>query len=496
MKGFVAKFRPRSLRGQLLARVFLIILFSLLFIEVFQYITLKNYLYSGEEQLLKAHLHNVDFDDLKNHGPENMIKENAVYFVEKMGDVNVSVSVIDNKGNIGAQSNVANENENKIGKGILLPHLNRSEYIKLLRSNSFTDEYRLVKDQAQKTYMILISKIPNSPSGTGLIQLASSIEKIDNTLHHQLLWYFVSSIIILLIGCLLVWHVLRITLMPMYKMTDTIEKINIEQLDVRILEENGQLEIDRLSAAFNRMLKRIEVSFEQEQIINERMRRFISDASHELRTPLTSIRGFVEILLRGATKNEEELNSSLNYIKNESIRLTKLVNELLILARSDQKLKAEMNIQDIGKIIMEISPQLKILSGQRELELELEDNIFINANKDQIKQVLLNVVQNAVQHTHETEGRIQISIARINNRNENTVLLSINDNGEGISKEHLDEIFGRFYRNESHRSRKHGGYGLGLSIVKSIIDSHGGDIKVESELGKGTTFLIYLKEIQ
>lgn len=115
----------------------------------------------------------------------------------------------------------------------------------------------------------------------------------------------------------------------------TVEQINVGQLHTRLPKDNGQLEIDKLSNSFNNMLERIETSFEKEQYIKEKMRRFVSDASHELRTPLTSIHGFVEVLLRGAAKNEKQLNLALNSILLESERLTKLVNDLLMLTKLD-----------------------------------------------------------------------------------------------------------------------------------------------------------------
>lgn len=241
------------------------------------------------------------------------------------------------------------------------------------------------------------------------------------------------------------------------------------------------------------MLKRIEGSFQKERHIKEKMRQFISDASHELRTPLTSIHGFVEVLLRGSAKNEEQLNLALNSILMESERLTKLVNDLLILTKLEQQPIIEMKSENINDLIEEIYPQLIILCENRALQLEVKDNLIVKINRNQIKQVIFNLIQNAVLHTDKRTGIIKIS-AKVENLNgENFVVLKISDNGTGIAKKHISKIYDRFFRSESHRSREHGGYGLGLSIVKSIIDNNNGKIYVESELNIGTTFSVYLK---
>ena len=174
---------------------------------------------------------------------------------------------------------------------------------------------------------------------------------------------------------------------------------------------------------------------------------------HELRTPLTSIHGFVEVLLRGAAKNKEQLDLALNSILMESERLTKLVNDLLILTRLDQKPMVEMKMENINELIQEIEPQLQILCKSRTLQLELKDNINAIINRDQIKQVIFNLSQNAILHTDKDNGIITIStdFKRINN--ENFAFLKIVDNGTGIPEKDINKIYDRFFRSESHRSR-------------------------------------------
>ena len=184
---------------------------------------------------------------------------------------------------------------------------------------------------------------------------------------------------------------------------------------------------------------------------------------------------------------------ALNTILLESDRLEELVNELLALTKLDQRMQIEMHQEDIKDIVEEVYPQLRILGDERKIELNLEKSIVIRANRNQIKQVILNIVQNAIQHTDNKNGLINISLNLRNDADGSFGILKIKDNGAGIPKEDLSEIFDRFFRSDTHRSRKSGGYGLGLSIVKSIVDAHNGEIKVESEIGIGTSFYVCFK---
>ena len=496
----------KSLRWKLLSRFLLILMFLLLVMEMYQYVTLKQYLFKSKEQVLESRLHNVEISTLQKIQTPEAVKEKSHELIKKTIDRNITVSIIDENGNpiVGVsksddfnQPGGADKYEN-MGKiegpnAIPVPQLSKNDYINLLHQKGNLEGYRLFRDENNDIQIVIWRKIGNLITPSGLIQLSISATPVQSILFQQIYIYIVASILVLIIGSILGGTVFKYTLNPLYNVTNTVGQINVAQLDVRLPIDTGQLEIDKLSNAFNNMLERIEISFEKEQNIKEKMRQFVSDASHELRTPLTSIHGFVEVLLRGAAKNEKQLDLALNSILMESERLTKLVNDLLLLTKLDQKLTVEISRENINDIIKEVYPQLQILSGERKVELQLKDNLLVSVNRNQIKQVILNLVQNAVHHTDEKKGVITISTDSMNEFSYNFAVLKIRDNGTGIPEEHVTEIFDRFFRSESHRSRKHGGYGLGLSIVKSIIDAHGGKINVYSELDKGTTFVIYLK---
>jgi two-component system, OmpR family, sensor kinase len=496
MKKIVNIFKTKSLKWELLFRSFLILILLLLIMGISQYLIMEHYLYQSKEQILDFRLDNIDKNIIEKIQSKQDFMENASSIISNIIDRNISIAIIGTDGNVILDSNKFLPNNIRMDGNNIIPQLMSDEYKKIIGQTNNMKVYKIMKDKNGTQSIVAFLKIGNDYNHLGLVQISTSTQEVDDILHIEIIIYIIASILILIIGIVIGRRVLGSTLKPLYSMTDTVEQITALQLDMRLPENNKQLEIDRLSKAFNDMLERIEVSFEKEQDIKEKMRQFISDASHELRTPLTSIHGFAEVLLRGAAKNEKQLDLALNTILLESDRLEELVNELLMLTKLDQRIPVEMLDENIKDIVEEVYPQLQILAGERKIELNLEDDILIMANRNQIKQVVLNLVQNAIQHTDEKNGLITIIAYSTNDDTGPLAVLEVKDNGTGIAKGDLNEIFDRFFRSETHRSRKSGGYGLGLSIVKSIVDAHDGEIKVESELGNGTCFSVYFKLVK
>jgi len=276
---------------------------------------------------------------------------------------------------------------------------------------------------------------------------------------------------------------------PLSRVIERMEHIDSETLGERLSIESKQSEISRLAGTFNRMLERLDHAFEAEKTAKEQMRRFVADASHELRTPLTSIHGFLEVLLRGAARNPEQLERSLQSMYNESTRLNKLVNHLLQLARMDRSPQLDIQYASLSEHVREMEPQLRLLAPGRKVTFELaQESVHAYFDPDKIKQVVLNLFHNAVQATDPERGRIEVTVKG----NEEIVEVTVTDNGIGIAKEELSRIFERFYRVDASRSRLYGGAGLGLAITQSIVDLHKGSIRVGSAPGQGSQFTITL----
>jgi two-component system, OmpR family, sensor kinase len=450
---------------------------------------MREYLYKTKIQVLQERFHNLDMESLSKENMTDITEDVSKEILKNLWDKSMSVAIIDKEGNIiGQRSNAETPKDDKDGdddskelaerkiEEIPVPVSSKESYISRCNEEGNLERaFQVVEDKNGNYQLVAWRKIGDLDSPIALIQISTSINDIEAILSREVYMHTSISILILIIGTIVATTIIKRTLIPLDDITNTVEGINVTDLHTRLDTEKGQSEINRLAKSFNIMLERIEISFEKEQTIKEKMRRFVSDASHELRTPLTSIHGFVEVLLR------------------ESERLTKLVNDLLVLTRLEQNPVVEISRESINDIIEEIHPQLQILTKDRELKLDLKEGIMAYINRNQIKQVIFNLAQNAVLHTDKSNGVIKISTTIEKLDDENYAVLKIADNGIGISKENITKIYDRFFRVESHRSRQHGGYGLGLSIVNSIIDSNNGKIHVESEVNVGTTFSVYLK---
>ena len=217
---------------------------------------------------------------------------------------------------------------------------------------------------------------------------------------------------------------------------------------------------------------------------------FVSNVTHELKTPLTSIRGFVETLRSGAIHDGEVADKFLEIIDIEAERLYMLINDILQLSEIETKQKdSNIATHDFGSIINEIFSILQGAADKKNVALscEIEGNISITANRDRIKQMLINLIDNAIKYNIEN-GSVKVRAWKTEGR----IVLSVKDTGIGIAQQHLARIFERFYRVDKGRSRNMGGTGLGLSIVKHIVNLYNGDVKVESQPGRGSEFIIQL----
>ncbi|MDF2532593.1 MAG: two-component sensor histidine kinase [Clostridia bacterium] len=220
----------------------------------------------------------------------------------------------------------------------------------------------------------------------------------------------------------------------------------------------------------------------------EKQKQFIADASHELKTPLTVINTNVDVLLSNDEINVSEHAKWLYYIKSEVERMTKLTNDLLYLTQLDYSdMKIIYTNFDLSKAVESVvlTMEAVIFENQITFKDDIEPNLKINGNSEQIKQVVMILLDNAIKYTNKN-GTVSIELKK----SYNNLIMSVINTGEGIPTEHLDKIFDRFYRIDKSRVRNNGGYGLGLSIAKTIIAQHRGKISVRSVANEYTKFSI------
>ncbi len=222
----------------------------------------------------------------------------------------------------------------------------------------------------------------------------------------------------------------------------------------------------------------------------DKQRQFIGDASHELKTPLAVINTNVDVLLSNKEDTIKNQLKWLNYIKSEVERMTKLTNDLLYLTQIDySNTKMIYSNFDLSNAVEDVILTMEALIFENNISLSynIDSNLFVKGNSEQIKQVVMILLDNALKYTN-TKGSIDVRLKNIHN-NAN---LSVTNTGEGIPEEYINKIFDRLYRIDKSRSSNSGGYGLGLSIAKAIIEQHDGEISVKSVLNDNTTFIIEL----
>jgi signal transduction histidine kinase len=281
------------------------------------------------------------------------------------------------------------------------------------------------------------------------------------------------------------WVVLGRALSPLQDIADTVDQINrADDLSRRIPTESAMRDdVGDLVISVNQTLERLESLFTSQQ-------RFLADVSHELRTPLTVIKGNVDLMRKFKEADEDLLNS----IDQEAGRLNRLVSGLLMLAQAESgKLPLNFTQVELDLLLTEVFTETRVLAGSKvRVHLNQIDEAIVKGDRDRLKQVILNLVANAIQYTPQG-GEVFLSLKRIGEQ----ARLIVRDTGPGIPAEDLPYIFERFYRAEKSRTRsKTSGFGLGLSITKWIVEQHGGQIKVESKEGEGTTFVIWLNVVK
>jgi two-component system phosphate regulon sensor histidine kinase PhoR len=223
----------------------------------------------------------------------------------------------------------------------------------------------------------------------------------------------------------------------------------------------------------------------------ERVRQeFLSNISHELRTPLTSILAFVETLEDGAIKDEENNQRFLSVIRKNAQRMHRLIDDILELSTIESgKIRLEIKKLNLAALIEEVFTNLSGKAAERRIILtnEIPEDAFVFADAVRLEQMLTNLIDNAIKFNSDA-GKVSVKHTQIDTKD----VISVSDTGEGISGEHLQRIFERFYRTDRARSREIGGTGLGLAIVKHLARLHEGEVSVASTIGKGTTFSLEL----
>ena len=326
--------------------------------------------------------------------------------------------------------------------------------------------------------------------GYGVIGI-SLADAID-TLRRLQLITLVVSVVILALGGLGSWFMVRLALKPLTAIEQTAEAIAGGDLSRRVDEPPANTEVGRLTVSLNAMLGQIEEGFDEQIKIEERLRRFIADASHELRTPVASIRGHAEMYRQGVATDPADITTIMGRIESESIRMGDLVNDLLLLARLDAEPVLDRQPVDLLTVAADTILDARARDPRRAISLtQLAGEGWVDAppvvlgEEARIRQVIGNVVANVLRHTpSDPPSRSRSESAA------DSVVAQVIDHGPGLPPEAAAKVFERFYRSDYGRARTQGGAGLGLSIAAALMSAHAGTITYTDTYGGGSTFEI------
>ncbi|TFC95980.1 MULTISPECIES: HAMP domain-containing sensor histidine kinase [Cryobacterium] len=306
----------------------------------------------------------------------------------------------------------------------------------------------------------------------------------------------VVSLVGILVAAFLATWIVRLALRPLVRVTETAARVSELPLDrgevslverVPAADTDPRTEVGRVGSALNRMLDHVDVALETRQASERKVRQFVADASHELRTPLASIRGYAELTRRSDQELPPDALHSLGRIESESVRMTGLVEDLLLLARLDEGRELDRRPVDLTSLLVDVVSDAHAAGPGRVLNLVLPDEpVEAVGDAERLHQVLANLLANARIHTPpETTVDVALSIAG------DRAVVTLTDDGPGIPENLQSTLFERFARGDSSRFRGTGSTGLGLAIAQAVVAAHHGEIEVESRPGR-TRFRVSL----
>lgn len=335
-------------------------------------------------------------------------------------------------------------------------------------------------------YRLLVRSLPQD---RGRLVVAVPLADVDATLRSLLLVAAVGSLGAVLIVAGAVTVLVRRGLRPLEQMAADAEGIAEGALEgrTRPLGGSGQvIEVLSLKRALDTMLGRLQAAFAAELKTQETLRRFVADASHELRTPVAAVLGYADLHAQGAVRGQDEVDRVMERIGHEAQRMQTLVGDLLVLARADEHVKADVVPVDVSAVA-HAAAAAAAADPTRTVTVDVVDGVVVPGIEDHVRRVFDNLLVNV--RTHTPPGTRAVVRVR---RDDDAALLDVEDDGPGIAAGALPHVFDRFYRAEVSRSRSTGGSGLGLSIVRSIVWAHDGTVEAGDRPGGGTRVRVRL----
>lgn len=318
----------------------------------------------------------------------------------------------------------------------------------------------------------------------GVIVAGESLAPLQATFTSVIIELLIAMPIVLLFGIFISYWLAARAFAPITRLTCVARSIKAGDLHQRVPVPRARDEVQNLALTFNEMIEYLEHAF-------ARQRRFVADASHELRTPVAAIRSMTDAALgRKPSTDDNEYSPALRKINAESERMGDLIDDLFVLAAADEgRIVLERERVRLDRLAADVATMLEPLAGEHGITVEVQahEPVEVVGDDARLMQVIINLMDNAIAYT-DAGGQVRLTVGS----KHATAFLSVRDSGSGISEEHLERVFERFYRTDPARSRASGGNGLGLAIVDWVVRAHGGKVSVESQVGQGSTFTVDL----
>ena len=323
--------------------------------------------------------------------------------------------------------------------------------------------------------------------GDSIVVTALPLTDAEATIRRLVAVEVAATAVIVALLAAVAWWVVRLGIRPIKQMTGVAERIAGGDRAHRVPEMAPSTEAGQLGLALNQMLGRLDDAFDRQAASEERLRRFVADASHELRTPVTTIRGYAELYRVGGLDDRAELEEAMRRTEQEAVRMSRLVDDLLSLAKLDEGRPLERREVDLAALAADAARDASAVDPARPIEADVQAAAVVLGDEDRLRQVIANIVGNALVHTPAgTAIDLRVEVGG------GTARLAVTDHGQGMSPDVAARVTQRFYRADPARARHRGGSGLGLSIADAAVAAHGGTIAVDSAVGRGTTVTVEL----
>lgn len=350
-----------------------------------------------------------------------------------------------------------------------------------------------------KQYLVKQESFTFSGGKSGEIYVISRLNgSIPEIRNMNVIFLIIVVISMILIGTFLLMWIYKGVVKPVEELKDAANNISQGNLDFKIKQYKNN-EFGELSEAFEEMRSHLMESIEENIKREEESKELISNISHDLKTPLTTIKGYVEGIMDGVADSPEKMDKYIKTIYNKANDMDRLIGELTIYSKIDtNKIPynfVKLNIDDyFSDCIEEINTDLSARGIKLTFLNYVEKNVKVIADPEQIRRVINNIISNSVKYMDKKECFVAIRLSDA--REDGFVEIEIEDNGKGMEANEIPHIFERFYRTDASRNLSQGGSGIGLAIVKKIIEAHGGSIWAISKKGIGTTMHFILRKVE